>query len=175
MSPIITGHSISSYVSYLPNTVSQNKWYRLMDMLYGLKHTIISSYNLHRSNGAAEQSVWSERWTTHCWKKHTEGNRPRPMGHRTTPQGQRWLKRRPRSRRRRLKLTVAHLPWSRPQRKQKEYRDLKIQRDWQKITHSWVIDNSTIERWILEGQVNVCGTWTLDMLMSFRSVNKVSW
>lgn len=29
------------------------------------------------------------------------------MGYRTTPQGQRWLKCRPRSRRRRLKLTVA--------------------------------------------------------------------
>lgn len=29
------------------------------------------------------------------------------MGYRTTPQGQRWLKRHPRSRRRRLKLTVA--------------------------------------------------------------------
>lgn len=29
------------------------------------------------------------------------------MGYRTTPQGQRWLKRRPRSHRRRLKLTVA--------------------------------------------------------------------
>lgn len=31
------------------------------------------------------------------------------MAHRTTPQGQRWLKRRPRSRRRRLKLTVAQV------------------------------------------------------------------
>lgn len=61
MSSIITGHSISSEVSYLPNTVSQNKWYRLMDMNYGLKHTMISLYNLPRSNGAAEQSVWSER------------------------------------------------------------------------------------------------------------------
>lgn len=61
MSSIITGHSVSSYVSYLPNTVSQNKWYRLMNMDYGLKNTIISSYNLPRSDGAAEQSVWSER------------------------------------------------------------------------------------------------------------------
>lgn len=31
------------------------------------------------------------------------------MGYRTSPQGQRWLKRRPRSRRRRLKLTVAQV------------------------------------------------------------------
>lgn len=31
------------------------------------------------------------------------------MGYRTTQQGQRWLKRRPRSRRRRLKLTVAQV------------------------------------------------------------------
>ena len=31
------------------------------------------------------------------------------MGYRTTPQGQRWLKSCPRSRRRRLKLTVAQV------------------------------------------------------------------
>ena len=46
---------------------------------------------------------------------------------------------------------------------------------FQKITHSWVMENSTIDRWILDGQVKVCGTWTPDMFMSCRSVNKVSW